>query len=85
MTKITSGQQTSKIVFNELGNKELASRHSFSLKKGENSPFHHMKVTDQVPIDKLLIEKKITVDQHHVGEKYTEIIFKSGANVGSPS
>jgi len=85
LTKITNGQQTSKIVFNELGNKELASRHSFSLRKGENSPFHHMKVTDQVPIDKLLIEKKITVDQHHVGEKYTEIIFKSGANVGSPS
>ena len=68
LTKITNGQQTSKIVVNELGNKELRSRHSYSLRKGEHSPFHHMKVTDQVPIDKLLIEKKITVDQHHVGE-----------------
>ena len=85
MTKITNGQQTSKIILNELGNKELRKRHSYSLDKGENSPFHHMKVNDQTPIDKLLIEKTISIDQHHVGTKYTEIVFKSGAYLKSPS
>ena len=85
LTKTTSGQQTSKIIVNELGNKELRERHTYSLDKGEHSPFHHMKVTDQTPIDKLLIEKTISVDQHQVGVRYTEIIFKAGANLKSPS
>tara|TARA_R100001480_G_scaffold11734_1_gene20426 strand:- start:29 stop:436 length:408 start_codon:yes stop_codon:yes gene_type:complete len=44
-----------------------------------------MRVTNQTPIDKLLIEKTISIDQHHVGTKYTEIVFKSGAYLRSPS
>ena len=85
MTKITNGQQTSKIILNELGNKELRERHTYSIDKGEHTPFHHMRVTNQIPIDQLLIEKTISIDQHHVGVRYTEIVFKSGANVRSPS
>ena len=85
LTKITNGQQTSKIILNELGNKELRERHTYSIDKGEHTPFHHMRVTNQTPIDQLLIEKTISIDQHHVGIRYTEVVFKSGAYLRSPS
>ena len=80
-----SGIPTSKIILNELGNKELRERHTYSLKKGENSPFHHIKISNQTPIDQLLLDKKISLDQHQNGIRYIEIIFKAGANLQSPS
>jgi len=85
LTKITNGIPTSKILVNELANKELRERHTYSLKKGENSPFHHIKISNQTPIDQLLLDKKISLDQHQNGIRYIEIIFKAGTNLQSPS
>ena len=88
MTKATNGRlifNGDEISVNEIGNKELRDRHTVTIEKSEDTAFHRMRVVSQTPIDKLLLEKKIDVDQHHVGIRYTKIVFKSGANVSSPS
>ena len=84
--KTISGIPTSeKILVNEVGNKELRKNHSFKLEQSGESAFHHIRITNQTPIDQLLIEKKITIDQHHAGIQYSEIIYKAGAFLKSPS
>ena len=88
MTKVTNGQlifNGDEISVNEIGNKELRNHHTVTIEKSEDTAFHRMRVVNQTPIDQLLIEKKIDVDQHYVGIRYTKIVFKSGANVSSPS
>ena len=74
----------SDIKVNETGTNELHKRHKTSLEQGDGG-FLRVKVTDQLYIDRLLLDKKIEVSHHITAEWILHQATKANVYVKTPS
>ena len=70
----------------ENGTPELKRKHKLEWERLDfKGLFRRARVTDQLQIDRLFIDKKITGPQHEAGNQYLAALVKSGAFIRSPS
>tara|TARA_R100000655_G_scaffold21305_2_gene43711 strand:- start:2 stop:514 length:513 start_codon:yes stop_codon:yes gene_type:complete len=69
----------SDLIINDIGNVQLHEKHRVQLTQIDDTKVGRAIVTDQHLIDKLLIIKKLTAQQHLACNKYLLVINSSGA------
>jgi hypothetical protein len=74
----------SDIQVNETGTRELHQRHRTALEQGDGA-FLRVKVTDQLYIDRLLLSKKIDLQQHSTAEWILKQATQANIFVKTPS
>tara|TARA_R110002153_G_scaffold81343_2_gene206219 strand:+ start:3738 stop:4184 length:447 start_codon:yes stop_codon:yes gene_type:complete len=75
---------SSDIQVNDMGTSSLHQRHKTVLEPSEGS-FLRVRVTDQLFIDKLLLKKTITMDQHYTAEWILRQAVRANVYLKSPS
>ena len=74
---------TSEIKVNDLGTTELHKKHRVTLEQSDGA-FLRAKVSDQIYIDKLLIDKVISLSQHATAEWFLNQAVKANIYVRTP-